>query len=104
METLVKCPMCNSQKLIPFLSCKDNSVSHARMAEANQSGGHETFTIVECLSCGFVFTTPRPEEDKLGDYYKSENYISHSNTNKGFVNSVYQIVRKYTLFKKLQLI
>ncbi len=92
METLSNCPICNSPEKSPFLSCKDNTVSR------------ETFTIVQCNSCDFKYTNPRPNENKLGDYYKSEDYVSHSNTKKGFVNSAYQLVRKYTLIKKLQLI
>jgi 2-polyprenyl-3-methyl-5-hydroxy-6-metoxy-1,4-benzoquinol methylase len=92
MEILNNCPICNSVQIKPFLLCNDNTVSR------------ETFNIVECVSCGFKFTNPRPEKHQLGDYYKSEAYISHSNINKGFINSIYQIVRKYTLFKKLQLI
>jgi SAM-dependent methyltransferase len=64
----------------------------------------ETFQIVQCNSCGFKFTNPRPDESVLGEYYKSEEYVSHSNTKKGFINSTYQTVRKYTLLKKLQLI
>lgn len=92
METLAHCPICNSEKFKPFLSCKDNTVSR------------ETFQIVACENCGFKFTNPRPEEENLGEYYKSEEYISHSNSSKGFINSAYQLVRKYTLIKKLQLI
>ncbi len=92
METLTNCPVCNMTKTSFFLACQDYTVSR------------ETFQIVECNSCGFKFTNPRPENDKLGNYYKSEAYISHSNTKKGGVNSVYQLVRKYTLLKKLQLI
>lgn len=92
METLSNCPICNSTQFSPFISCIDHIVSR------------ETYTIVACDSCGFKFTNPRPEEHKLGNYYKSEDYISHSNTKKGFINSAYQTVRKYTLLKKLQLI
>jgi 2-polyprenyl-3-methyl-5-hydroxy-6-metoxy-1,4-benzoquinol methylase len=92
METLSNCPICDSLENSLFLSCKDNTVSR------------ETFNIVQCNSCGFKFTNPRPDALKLGDYYKSEEYVSHSNTSKGFVNSAYQLVRKYTLLKKLQLI
>lgn len=92
METLSNCPICNSSQFIPFLSCIDNTVSR------------EIFNIVKCEQCSFKFTNPRPEEENLGKYYKSENYVSHSNTNKGFINSTYQSVRKYTLLKKLQLI
>lgn len=92
METLTNCPICNSSEFKSFCSCVDNTVSR------------ETFQIVRCNSCGFKFTNSRPEEDQLGKYYKSEEYVSHSNTKKGFINSTYQSVRKYTLLKKLQLI
>lgn len=92
MEKLEHCPICNSIRNKPFLTCVDHTVSR------------ETFQIVECESCGFKFTNPRPEESELGRYYKSEDYVSHSNTKKGFINSTYQSVRKYTLLKKLQLI
>lgn len=92
MEELYLCPICNSQNFSAFLTCKDNTVSR------------ETFNIVQCESCGFKFTNPRPSENEIGGYYKSENYISHSNTKVGFINSTYQLVRKYTLLKKLQLI
>lgn len=92
METLTHCPVCNHDKFNSFLSCVDYTVSR------------ETFNIVQCNSCGFKFTNPRPQTNDLGRYYKSEEYISHSNTKKGFINSAYQSVRKYTLLKKLQLI
>ena len=92
METLLACPICSSTNFIPFLICKDYTVSR------------ETFNIVQCTSCSFKFTNPRPAENKLGNYYKSEDYISHSNTKKGNINFLYQCVRNYTLLKKLQLI
>ena len=92
MYEINNCPICNSQKINSFLNCIDYTVSR------------ETFNIVKCTSCEFKFTNPIPELTKLGNYYKSDEYISHSNTNKGFVNSCYQIVRKYTLIKKLKLI
>ena len=92
METLTHCPICSGGTFSPFLECKDNTVSR------------ETFQIVECNGCGFKFTNPRPEEKDLGRYYISEDYVSHSNTKKGLINSLYQVVRKYTLLKKLQLI
>ncbi len=92
METLSNCPLCGSAQFSIYLHCKDYTVSR------------ETFIISKCNSCGFRFTNPRPTEDKIGEYYKSDSYVSHSNTKKGFINSTYQKVRKYTLLKKLQLI
>ena len=92
METLNNCPVCNSTQFSQIMVCEDYTVSR------------ETYPIVQCSSCGFKFTNPRPEANELGKYYKSEDYVSHSNTKKGFINSTYQSVRKYTLLKKLQLI
>jgi 2-polyprenyl-3-methyl-5-hydroxy-6-metoxy-1,4-benzoquinol methylase len=92
MEKLDKCPVCGDPDFELFYNCIDYTVSR------------ETFSIVRCKSCGFKFTNPRPESNQLGKYYKSEEYVSHSNTKEGFVNSTYQSVRKYTLLKKLQLI
>ena len=92
MDTLSNCPICGNQIFSDFMSCVDHTVSR------------ETFHIVQCEKCGFKFTNPRPEIGYLGKYYVSEDYVSHSNSKKGFVNSTYQLVRKYTLLKKLQLI
>ena len=92
MKTLTLCPICKTQSFEPFVTCKDYTVSE------------QNFNIVSCNNCNFKFTNPRPEDEKLGDYYKSEDYISHSNTNKGIISKLYKSVRNYTLKKKLKLI
>jgi len=91
-ENLKSCPVCYSLLFRHVLVCKDYTVS-----------GQE-FQIVHCESCGFKFTNPRPSPTEIGIYYQSEEYISHSNTNKGVVNKAYQTVRNYTLKDKLRLI
>ncbi|MEO8405983.1 MAG: class I SAM-dependent methyltransferase [Chitinophagaceae bacterium] len=45
-----------------------------------------------------------PDEASVSAYYKSENYISHSNTSKGLINQLYHYVRKRTLTRKRKLI
>lgn len=92
MLTINKCLVCGSDSFEPFLVCKDYTVSQ------------ENFNIVSCKSCGFKFTNPRPENSVIGDYYKAEEYVSHSNTTKGVVNKLYHSVRNYTLKQKLKLI
>lgn len=92
MKTYQSCPVCESKKFNPFLTCNDNT------------GSDESFNIVKCDSCGFAFTNPIPLEENLGKYYESDEYISHSNTNKGLVNFLYQRVRNYTLNKKVSLL
>jgi|SRR6185312_6993591 len=92
METLTHCPICQSASLNAFIACKDYTVSK------------DTFHIVQCASCGFRFTNPRPEEVEAGRYYQSEDYISHSDTRKGLINNLYHYARKFTLKKKLKLV
>jgi len=62
----------------------------------------EEFKIVECNSCGFHFTNPIPAPDKIGEYYKSEDYISHSSNKKGVINFLYNTVRGITLKQKVK--
>lgn len=92
MEVLKNCPVCGAQKFDPFISGKDYFLTG------------EAFDIVKCHACGFRFTNPRPRAEDLGRYYESSDYISHSDTRKGFFASIYQMVRKYTLSRKLVLI
>lgn len=92
METINNCPVCNHDKQRIFLSCIDHTVSR------------ETFNVVQCETCGFRFTNPRPDENEIGKYYQAEEYISHSDTSKGLVNKMYRIVRDYTIKRKVELV
>ena len=89
---LKTCPVCTGTDIDKFLSVKDHSISG------------EVFNITMCKSCGFRFTNPTPSEDSIGKYYQSENYISHSDTNKGIINKLYHLVRKQSLKSKLSLV
>ncbi len=75
-----------------FLDVRDNMISK------------EDFKIVSCASCGFHFTDPRPSAEHIGNYYKSEEYVSHSSSSKGVINKLYNLVRNYTLKKKVKLV
>jgi SAM-dependent methyltransferase len=92
MTILNNCPTCGGRQFAPFISCKDFTVSS------------EVFTIVRCIDCGLKFTNPRPEDSILGNYYKSEDYISHSNTKRGLIANLYHLVRSYTLSRKEKLL
>jgi SAM-dependent methyltransferase len=86
------CPICGSKSFVPFLKCKDYTVSG------------QVFQIVSCSACSFKFTNPVPSPAVIGEFYKSEDYISHSSTKKGVIARLYHLVRKYTLKRKLKLI
>jgi 2-polyprenyl-3-methyl-5-hydroxy-6-metoxy-1,4-benzoquinol methylase len=87
-----QCPVCNSTEVKKELKVKDHSVSG------------EEFEVWECHSCSLRFTQDIPDEQAIGLYYQSADYISHTNTNKGQLNKIYQRVRKHTLEQKARLI
>jgi SAM-dependent methyltransferase len=87
-----RCPACDSLSLQPVFNTMDYSVSG------------RSFSIWECAACSLRFTQDVPDSHSIGQYYKSENYISHTNTSEGFINRLYQIVRKRTLRQKRKLI
>ncbi len=89
---MVNCPVCNSDLTHFALKVKDHSVSG------------EYFDIYECKRCSLRFTKDPPPDDAIGQYYQSEDYISHSNTKKGIVNTLYHLVRDQTLGSKYHLI
>lgn len=84
--------MCDSAQFDMHMQVKDWMITQ------------ELFTIQKCISCGFHFTNPIPSEETIGSYYKSEEYVSHSSTNKGLVNKLYNTVRTITLNRKVSLI
>ena len=42
--------------------------------------------------------------DRLDHYYKSENYISHTDANRNWFEKIYQLVKNYTINQKWKLI
>ena len=86
------CPNCGDKNISKVILAKDFTVSG------------EQFEIWECKNCTQRFTQNIPGADQIGRYYQSEEYISHSDTKKGFVNNLYHSVRKRTLQQKRKLI
>jgi 2-polyprenyl-3-methyl-5-hydroxy-6-metoxy-1,4-benzoquinol methylase len=86
------CPVCGSATIAVTLVVQDYTVSN------------QPFEIYHCSNCSFRFTQDVPDINSIAPFYKSENYISHTNTSKGIVNRLYQTVRKQTLKQKRKLI
>jgi 2-polyprenyl-3-methyl-5-hydroxy-6-metoxy-1,4-benzoquinol methylase len=87
-----QCPVCDSGSIKPLLTATDYTVSH------------EEFVIWQCAACRLRFTQDVPDAAHIAPYYKSEDYISHSDTDKGLVNQLYRRVRRRTLKQKVKLI
>ncbi|MDH5400812.1 MAG: class I SAM-dependent methyltransferase, partial [Cyclobacteriaceae bacterium] len=91
-EKIESCPVCESDKINNHQLIQDYSISK------------ELFNVSICQNCEFLFTNPRPDQENIGKYYASKEYISHSNKARNIIQLIYKIVRYFTLRKKLSLI
>lgn len=89
---VLACPICGSEDLQHFLDVKDHSISG------------ESFELVQCTVCDLKITQDHPDLESIGPYYQSEDYISHSDTSKGLINSLYHTVRGYMLNQKRKIV
>ena len=73
----------------PILICKDHTVSG------------KNFELRKDEQYDLLATFPKPALNEMPEYYKSENYISHTDSKSSFFDKVYQLVKSYMLQKKL---
>lgn len=66
------------------------------------SVSQKDFDLVYNKEYQLYHTQPVPEN--LGNYYESEDYISHTDSKKSWFDSIYQIVKKWNLKNKIKLI
>ncbi len=85
-------PYKNKENLQPFLTCVDHTVSR------------ETFSLFRDPETDLLVTFPRPKEADLPSYYESEEYISHTDSSRTLMDKVYQVIKSYSLKRKLKLI
>lgn len=86
------CPLCHSGTGKDYLRVKDFLLSG------------EEFTLLKCSNCGFIYTTAVPAPEEIGRYYKSEEYVSHSNSRKGLMNRLYHLGRSFMLGMKFRMV
>ena len=95
MEKLTLCPICKESNFTLLFECKDYVATG------------EKFPIVTCNNCTHEFTNHRPTEGECGKYYQSNNYISHSGSDKsklGITYKLYDLIRNYSIGLKLNII
>lgn len=86
------CPLCSGLDYINVLDTRDHSVTQ------------ENFKIVSCRSCNLHRTYPIPNENDIGLYYASSNYISHHDHSTNAVDYIYLKIRTLALKWKVKLI
>lgn len=75
-----------------FLTVQDYTVSK------------EVFTLFYNRAYDLLLTDPVPSIYTLGNYYQSENYISHTDGKRNFFERIYQGVKRIALRKKIDLL
>lgn len=85
------CPWCGATSDHEYIKLNDLFLSQ------------EHFSVFECDSCHLLFTVPRPSSEKLGSYYKSENYYSHQENKKGLIPTIYESVKSVNVRHKVKL-
>jgi 2-polyprenyl-3-methyl-5-hydroxy-6-metoxy-1,4-benzoquinol methylase len=83
----------NKQKTLDFfIECKDHTVSG------------EKFQLLYDKEYDMLVTSPKPDENELGKYYESEDYISHTDAKRSLFEKLYHVVKTHSLNKKVKLI
>lgn len=91
-ERIQECPVCHHTEFSNYIICTDHLVSD------------ESFAIVQCEDCRLKFTNPRPVVENISKYYESTEYDSHKEQGSTLTDSIYNLVRKFALRNKLNLI
>lgn len=92
LEHVEKCPICDGTSFTPLHTSQDFTSTQ------------ETFHVKQCGTCGLGITSPRPSPQDARRYYESDKYISHTSQSKGIFDSIYLIIRRFTLRWKYSLV
>ena len=79
-----------------------NKKAYIKVKDYSVSG--EFFDLLYNESLDMLETTQKPTAEKLPDYYKSEDYISHTDSKRNLFEWTYQFVRNISLKNKIKLI
>ena len=79
------CPVCDSQNNRKVFHTFDYLVTG------------KNFDIIECNKCTLRFTFPLSNPQKIGKYYQSEDYISHTDIGNSMINILYKFVQRFTM-------
>ena len=75
-----------------YLTVKDHFVSG------------EEFQLLYREDLDMLQTYPQPKQQQLQNYYKSKDYISHTNTKRNLLEYVYHFIKQIALKQKIKLI
>lgn len=88
MTSEMNCALCKSNNVELLFETKDYFLTR------------EPFSIYRCVDCNYAFTHPIPPINQLEKYYNSNDYLSHTASEKGLLNKLYQLLRAINLRRK----
>ena len=96
-----------SENLLENINCivcgeTKNSVYYETVQ--NRLNIEETFTIVQCETCGFKYLNPRPTISSIKKHYDVEEYHPHKISEESFIDKIYLRVRDININTKKNLI
>jgi len=91
-EHVASCPLCGHRDYVRALDVLDHHLTKQK------------FRLVDCASCGFRFTSPRPCATDLSAYYESQDYISHDASGRTSFAQIYRGLRSLALRSKASLL
>ncbi len=91
--------MCSTWNIFVFMEDK-----HVYLKLKDYSVSGEKFELQYNANLDLLETKPQPSPKQLPNYYKSEDYISHTNAKRNLFENAYHFVRHIALKRKLKLI
>lgn len=79
----------------------ENSIKHNYLKCVDFRVSGKEFILVPVEEGTILKTTPVPSEVELPSYYETEDYISHTDSKKSFLDRIYQWVKTMMLKRKL---
>ena len=80
-EIVKECLICASPYHTPYLNVP------------NRFQLEQKFHLVRCTRCGFVYLSPRPDEQEILEFYEETDYQPHQKDAKSIAEKIYQKVR-----------
>jgi len=87
-----RCIICGNENLQPGKEVTDYFLSK------------EEFVLLECKVCELLTTTPQPPARQIGQYYQTDDYLSHNTSTKSIKSVLYRLARNQALKYKFSLI
>jgi len=92
-------PDISYQSVTTCITCGDSDSQRVLEIE-DHLVSHEIFHIEHCPTCNFRYISNPPPEDQAYRYYETDEYVEHSDSADGIVNTVYHYARRWMLRHK----